>query len=177
MKLIGIRHLPTKFNTSGLLQGGIDNPIATVDEFQSDIIKKNKDILAGFAIDRVVVSGLIRTRQTALAYGYNDFIIDHMTNEINFGIFEGKPKELLLKQYSWEWENDVTRIPFGEAMVDFKNRLEVFVQTCRRFNTVLLFGHGFFMRALRSFIVFGEISRMNQFTIDNNCIFTIDIDG
>lgn len=176
MKLIGIRHLPTSYNKCGLLQGSIDNPIVTVDELQKFFIKRNREILEKYAIDRIVVSGLMRTRQTALAYGYNDFFVESMINEINFGKFEGKPKQLLLKHYAWEWENDVTRIPFGESMLDFKSRLEAFIQTYREVDTVLMFGHGFFMRALRHFILFGDISKMNAFHIDNNCIFSIDTD-
>lgn len=71
MKLLIIRHLPTKYNNSGMLQGRLDIDIEPPNQEQLLRIAENqREIRQVGPVDRVLCSSLNRTAQTALAYGY-----------------------------------------------------------------------------------------------------------
>jgi broad specificity phosphatase PhoE len=169
MQLAVIRHLPTEWNQQGLLQGSRDIPLSPLTETQKRGITENIDIINRLEpIEQVITSSLIRTQETAKFYGYNDFIIDPLLNELNFGEFEGKKKSLLMERYKHEWVNNPKQLVLGESLADFENRIFIFLEKYKKGNNLLVFGHGSWIRALKSIREIGTIQRMNQVEVPNN---------
>ena len=95
MQLYMVRHGETLCNVKGVYYGSLDVSITEKGEIQADWVGK---MLKEVRFDRVIVSGLRRTRETAeriLACQEQsdirpkwEFISDF--NEMNFGAWEGK---------------------------------------------------------------------------------------
>ena len=169
MQLAVVRHLPTEWNQRGLLQGNRDIPLSPLTDIQKRGIKENINILKGLEpIEQVITSSLIRTQETAKHYGYNDFIIEPLINELNFGKYEGKQKSLLIERYKHEWVNNPKKLVLGESLADFENRIFTFLEKYKNGKKLLVFGHGSWIRALKSIRDTGTIQRMNQVEVPNN---------
>ncbi|WP_449536632.1 histidine phosphatase family protein [Ferdinandcohnia sp. Marseille-Q9671] len=176
MELTLIRHLPTEWNRRGVLQGSRDIPILEPCEADIEDIEKNKTHLekkGPFSI--VVTSSLIRTQQTAHAYGYEQYQIEPLLNELHFGEFEGKEKKRLIESHKEVWYTNPRMIVLGEKVVDLEKRMLLFLQTYSEYDSVLVFGHGSWMRACMSHLEFGTINKMNQIEIKNNQLETIKV--
>jgi len=174
MKLIAIRHLPTVFNHNGILQGTINNPIVSITKEVNELILANKKVINSQKFDCVITSEYTRTHQTAKVYGYNDFIIEPLTNELNFGEFEGSSKKIFLERYSHEWMNDIYKIPLGESINDFEIRIKNFLKKYKSKKNLLLFSHGAFLRALYAIIRYNDINMMNKTTFQNNQLIKLN---
>ncbi len=164
-----IRHLPTVWNKEGRLQGSIDNPIdeAVIGSVDAEI-RKNLQCIAESDTDRVVVSELRRTHETAIAYGFHEFEVESLINELNYGRYEGQQKLLFQKDYGEKWLVDPLSITdLGEPLRAFQDRLIRFLKEYDSQN-VLVFAHGTVMRGLLSIRAQGDIQRMNRFEVKNN---------
>jgi len=113
LNLYFIRHLPTEWNNKGILQGHNDISITSISEENNFLIKNNLLEIESIEFDIVLISKFIRTEETALAYNITEFQSEILLNELNFGKFEGKPKELMLKEISDKWFNMVCEITLG----------------------------------------------------------------
>ncbi|MCA1055307.1 phosphoglycerate mutase family protein [Rossellomorea aquimaris] len=173
MKIVIIRHLPTYWNMEDLLQGTQDIEVLPPNHYHNCEIKKNRKKLKNeFNFDLVLCSELKRTKQTANLYGYKNLIIDPLLNELNFGYFEGKEKSELSKVVNWvENPRDVV---LGESLIDFEKRIKSFIDKYITLDTLLIFGHGAWIRGLISINKWGNINKMNQFHINNNEIIVIE---
>ena len=128
--------------------------------------------MKAYEFDQVLISPLIRTKSTALLYNYSLPICEPLVAELNFGCYEGKAKELLID--GTPWLSDPYGVKLGESMVEFKNRIQLFIDKYSNYNEVLLFGHGAYMRALKSIEKTGEVTEMNTFHISNNSLMTYE---
>lgn len=158
-----MRHLQTQWNTEGRLQGSNDIPIIggqAPDRFSMELLQKTD-------FDVIVTSTLQRTRQTAEKYGIKNYIQDPLINELNFGKFEGRPKEELLEEFGSEWLTDIYKVKLGEPILGFENRLLKFILKFIKCEKVLLFGHGAVIRALYAISIYSSIEKMNMERIDN----------
>lgn len=169
-----IRHLPTAYNQQGLLQGKRDEPILPLTALNEDLLaalEKNKIVLSEFVIETVLCSTLKRTHQTAIAHHYSSFTIDPLLNELDFGCYEGKSRQQLLKDHGEQWQHDPTNLVLGESMQHFSQRIQDFFEKYQKDaqnSNVLAFTHGAWIRAARALWVTGSLKSMNENKIANN---------
>ncbi len=173
MELLLIRHLPTEWNKSGLLQGSQDIPLLPVYDEDLTKLEENKKMISSFHPEIVVASGLIRTQQTASYYGYQKPIIEPLLNELNFGQYEGFEKKHLLAVK--EWSLDPKSLTLGERLSDFEKRIILFLNKYNNYARILVFGHGAWIRALISLYRVGSIQEMNQVSVHNNELIYLTI--
>jgi len=174
MELTLIRHLPTEWNEKGVLQGSKDIPILELTDENKKAIEINKELLKP-TYSLILTSELTRTKQTAKGYGYESFEIEPLLNELNFGEFEGKEKKLLIETYKNEWFTHPGEIMLGEKISNLEIRVHSFLQKYKDFESILVFGHGSWIRACVSYLKFGTIDNMNQLEIKNNQLLTIKV--
>ncbi|HHW37848.1 MAG TPA: phosphoglycerate mutase family protein [Bacillales bacterium] len=173
MELLLIRHLPTEWNKSGLLQGSRDIPLLPVTDEDLAKLEANKNVIGSFQANIVVASQLKRTQQTALNYGFPHPLIEPLLNELNFGKYEGFEKEQLLKVK--EWVSDPRSLTLGESLDDFEKRIIRFLTKYDHYTRILVFGHGSWIRALLSLNRVGSIKEMNQIEVHNNELIYLTI--
>jgi probable phosphoglycerate mutase len=171
--IIAVRHLPTKFNKIKVLQGSIDNPIETTQE-DFPMIENNKKILSNFKIDGVYSSPLLRAKQTAKLYGFDNPIIDPNISEFNFGIFENMKRDLFIEKNP-EWDNDFSKVKFGEGFENFTKRLDSFIDSLLSNKTYLLFTHGVVIRYLILKSLNIPYNFTNRLDVKNNSLSFIKI--
>lgn len=173
MQLTLIRHLPTKWNEQGLLQGKRDIPIMSLSDAYRKEMMENKQYLKKVGpFDIVLASTLIRTQQTAKLYGYEPEI-NPLLDELDFGSYEGLPKKRLITDFHKEWLEKPEELILGESMKELKNRIILFLEHYKPYHHVLLFGHGSWIRALFSYVNDGHLNNMNDITYKNNECMTI----
>lgn len=168
MDIAIIRHLPTDWNMQEKLQGQKDIPIILPisEEMQAKIAKNKQKLIELAPFDYVLTSELSRTQQTAKLYGYENPTIEPLLNELDFGNFEGKPKREL--ETVSEWKSEPLQVTLGEPLLHFQNRILAFLEKYAHAQTLLIFGHGSWIRGLLSMKEIGTINKMNQLTVQNN---------
>lgn len=178
MQVTLIRHLPTEWNVKTWLQGRQDIDILPITDTDRDEINKNLQYLRKLSpIDVVLVSTLKRTHQTAQLYRM-EAKIEAFLDELDFGSFEGRPKEELWQEFGQNWLENPRELRLGESLLDLEQRIVNFLRKYKEYNQILVFGHGSWIRAFISYIQYGHINHMNKITVENNeCItLTFDID-
>jgi len=171
MRITLIRHLPTEWNQNTWLQGRRDIPISQVTEDRIKGVIRNQDKLIELSpFDLVLASSLSRTQQTAKVYEMNP-IIEPLLDELDFGPYEGRPKQELLNDYGLAWSQDPLSIVLGERVYQLEERIIEFLAKYNQYENILVFGHGSWIRAIISYAKHGTINHMNQITVANNeCI-------
>jgi len=168
-----IRHLPTEWNKKTWLQGRRDIEISPINEEVYTQISKNERLLKQLPpVDLVLASTLRRTHQTAKLYGYHPET-EGLLDELDFGPFEGRPKERLIQTYGAEWFEKPKELVLGEGLEELEHRIRLFIDTYQNYNHILVFGHGSWIRGLLSYVEHGDINKMNKITIENNACKTL----
>jgi len=177
MELFLIRHLQTEYNRKGILQGTKDSPILEPSIETLLEIKKNKQKTLNFqSFDAIVASEFQRTQMTAIHYGYaSDFRVEKLLNELNFGSYEGQNKKQLLSEQGELWINNPQQLILGEPLSQLAERVHEFINCYQAKQKVLVFGHGSWLRALYSIATYGNIDKMNQFSIANNELLQLNL--
>ncbi|MGV6809612.1 MAG: histidine phosphatase family protein [bacterium] len=174
MAFMFIRHLPTAYNQQGLLQGKRDEPILPLTALDNKLLatlEKNKAVLSELVIDTVLCSTLKRTQQTALAHHYTSFSIEPLLNELDFGCYEGKSRQYLLKDHGEQWQHDPSELVLGESMQHFSQRIQYFFEKYQQDaqqKNILAFTHGAWIRAARAWWTTGSLQNMNKHKVANN---------
>lgn len=177
MQLAIIRHLPTAWNKAGLLQGSKDIEIDEVSLEDRAKIDENKASIINYQpFDLILTSSLKRTKQTAQAYGYSSVHQEPLLNELNFGVYEGKEKSLLIKENKDLWVNAPTSLTLGEPLLALEDRVKRFVDKYKEYPKVLVFGHGSWIRAAISIQRTGSIALMNKVVVNNNDFILLEFD-
>ena len=178
MELLVIRHLPTRYNNSGLLQGRLDIDIEPPNQEQRLRIAENRrKIQQHGPVDRVLCSSLNRTVQTALAYGYteHDCIREPLLNELDFGCYEGRSRQQMQDALGEAWRQNPQTLTLGEPVLALQQRITAFLKKYMQAERLLLFSHGAWTRALLSCCRTGNIRDMNQITVNNNDMLFLHI--
>src|SRR5690625_170197 len=179
MKITLIRHLPTEWNDQALLQGRKDINLPEKIEDHLEMIKKNKQLIEkNKPYDLVIASSLTRTYQTAKLYEYKP-IRETLLDELDFGIYEGLPRQKLIDAFADCWIEKPDTIMLGESVMALERRIQTFLQKYKTYTNILLFGHGAWIRAFISYNQNGNISDMNKIKVHFNhpIIVDIKIDG
>lgn len=178
MLLVCVRHLPTEWNDKGLLQGQRDIPLIEPDEAALSQVRRNRGVLERLGpFDRVWTSTLQRARRTAELHGFQQFTADAVLDELNFGCWEGRHRDELEAVHGEEWRNDPRGLVLGESLSDLEARIRRFLDMRAGERKSLVFGHGSWMRALRSILEVGDVRAMNRRWIANNEILRFELDG
>lgn len=118
-RVLLIRHGATAGNLQRRYIGRTDEPLCPLGREQAAALR-------GLEADRIVVSPMTRTRQTAeLAFPGRALEICQDLRETDFGVFEGKTAaELAADPAYTQWVDGgcTAPIPGGEAVADFKAR-------------------------------------------------------
>lgn len=105
--LIVVRHGRTAHNASGLLLGRIDPPLDELGRRQA------RALAAAIGhVDRVITSPLLRTRETAAAFGVEP-IVDDRWIELDYGSYDGVPLGSVAPEVWHEWRTDADFTPPG----------------------------------------------------------------
>lgn len=175
MRVTLIRHLPTEWNKKTWLQGKRDIGISLLTEEFTQGIDLNKALLNKLApFDFVLASTLKRTQETAKLYGYEPET-ERLLDELDFGPFEGLPKEKLFEEHGELWVESPQDLVLGESLKDFEERIRQFLEKYQGVNNLLVFGHGSWIRAMLSYHKHGNINQMNKEIAANNECFTLTI--
>ena len=102
-----VRHGRTEHNASGLLLGRLDPPL-------DDLGRAQAAALAGSFghVDRLICSPLLRTRETAAAFGIEP-IIDERWIELDYGDYDGRPLGEIRSETWQQWRSDLDFAPPG----------------------------------------------------------------
>lgn len=168
MQITLIRHLPTEWNKKTWLQGRRDICISPLtNELQNGILENKKLLKQNAPFDIVLASSLNRTHQTATLYG-QQAETEHLLDELDFGIYEGCPKQMLFEAHGASWLENPKSLVLGESVSNLEDRIIQFLDKYKDYNRILVFGHGSWIRAISSYWKYGTINYMNQFTVENN---------
>lgn len=125
-KLILLRHLESQWNKENRFSGWTDVPLSQEGIKSAEEVAKK---LAGFEIDIVYTSSLIRNRETVSLVIKKDIpvIVDKALDERNYGKLQGLNREEVKKQYGEEqvklWRRSWDEAPpGGESLKDVYNR-------------------------------------------------------
>ena len=130
-KLILLRHLQSEWNKENRFTGWTD---VSLSKEGRESVKEVAKKLAGFSIDKVYTSPLIRNKETVslilgeLGRGDLPIVIDKALDERNYGKLQGLDKDEVKKQYGqdqvklWRRGWDQTP-PGGESLKDVFNRV------------------------------------------------------
>ncbi|WP_416198968.1 MAG: Phosphoserine phosphatase 1 [Sporanaerobacter sp.] len=175
MDIIFIRHGETKENKRGVY-GSFDT---TLSQIGIEQILKAKELVQDISFERVYISPLKRTMETAELLGLKgDF--DRRIQEINFGIFEGKTYEEIKRDYpeeTYTWTNDYIyyRIPNGESLMDLYSRTANFLEDIvSKDKNALVITHEGVIRCALCW-VFDNVEYFYRFKLDNGSLTTISI--
>ncbi|MDF2791282.1 histidine phosphatase family protein [Neobacillus niacini] len=176
MQITVIRHLPTEWNKKTWLQGRQDIALSQVSDELSKDIEDNRKVLENLApFDLVLASTLQRTHQTANLYGYK-YEIEGLLDELDFGPFEGVPKQKLVEKYGKVWFENPRELVLGESIKNLEKRIELFLDKYQKYTNILAFGHGSWIRAMISYADYGDINQMNKIEVVNNACITLSIE-
>jgi len=173
MQITLIRHLPTEWNKKTWLQGKRDIELASITgDLRNGIAENRKRLRSLSPFDIVLASTLKRTHQTAQLYGYQ-YEIEALLDELDFGEFEGLPKKRLVEKHGKTWLENPTELVLGESLKHFEERISLFLDKYKNYLNILVFGHGAWIRAMISYLEYGDINSMNKITVGNNACFTL----
>ena len=126
-----IRHGATEGNLRRRYIGRTDEPLCEAGIAQVKALQKR-----GLSVDRLFVSPMLRTRQTAdILFPKMPYTVVDGLIETDFGRFEGKSADKLSGDPAYQaWVDAMclTPIPEGESVTDFKTRCcEAFAETIK----------------------------------------------
>lgn len=102
-----VRHGRTAHNASGLLLGRLDPPLDELGQAQAMAMAATYE-----HVDRVICSPLLRTRETAAAFGVEP-IIDERWIELDYGEYDGRPLGEIRSETWKAWRTDLDFAPPG----------------------------------------------------------------
>lgn len=173
MIIIAVRHLPTAKNEAKILQGRSDDPIAPISHENRILIQENLKFIEKNRPNIILTSPLLRTQQTAVAYGFTEFSVEPLSIELDFGPLQDMRRQAAIDLYKNDWIDNFDRVHLGEPFAEFISRVESFIRKYENQNSILLFGHGAFIRALCAITTEIPAQKMNKIKIMNNEIAKI----
>jgi broad specificity phosphatase PhoE len=141
-----VRHGDTAWSGERRLAGRTDLPLTEQGERNAVQLGER---LKSVHFDRVIVSPLLRARQTAELAGFAGMaVVDPRMIEMNFGEYDGKTRDEIIRvRPGWTYLRD--GCPGGETAAAVGRRADAILADLRgQRQTVLLFGHSVILRVL-----------------------------
>jgi len=176
--IIAIRHLPTEMNAQHRIQGRLDTDILPIENDSARLINSNVHFIKKHydsERDIVLCSNLTRTKSTAKAYGFYEYKVDELLNELDFGMFEGGLKSDIVLEFGDKWIDRPSDIVMGESIKDLSCRVTHLVDSYSHYRNIIIFGHGAWIRAMNAIYNHGNLDAMNKTPIENNTMITVNI--
>lgn len=124
IELLFIRHGATAGNLQKRYIGYTNEPLCELGIAQIQNLRKQN-----FKVERLFVSPMLRTRQTAeILFPQMSYTVVENLKETNFGVFEGKSADELSGDPNYRaWVDSFCRgsVPGGECIADFKSRCRI----------------------------------------------------
>lgn len=143
-RVILLRHGETAWSKEGRHTGRSDIPLTDAGVRQA---RAAGERLAGVAVDRVLVSPLIRARQTCELAGYAEgAVVEPALMEWDYGAYEGRTSaEIRAERPDWSLWRD--GCPGGEDVAAVARRVDPVVDRCREEPASwLVVAHGHLLR-------------------------------
>ena len=144
--MILLRHGQTAWSKEGRHTGRSDIPLTDAGVEQA---RAAGERLAGVAVDRVLVSPLVRARATCELAGHAaDAVVEPALVEWDYGEYEGRTSaEIRVERPDWSLWSD--GCPGGETLAPVAARVDPVVERCRAEPASwLLVAHGHLLRVL-----------------------------
>lgn len=137
------RHGDTAWSGERRLAGRTDLPL--IEQGERNAVQLGER-LKSVRFDRVISSPLLRARRTAELAGFADATIDPRLIEMNFGEYDGKTREEIIRtRPGWTYLRD--GCPGGETAKDLGRRADSLLSDLLgRRQTALLFAHSVILR-------------------------------
>jgi len=158
-EIILIRHGETKWNLEGRFQGRLDSPLTERGELQArENGIKLKKYIKDYENIKIFSSPLGRAKNTAfiisdvLGVEKETIIFDNRIIEFNYGIFEGKVREKMLKTEEFK-KREANKwsyiIKNGESYAIVQNRVKDFLNSIKDEEKVIIIAHEMVNRTIR----------------------------
>ncbi|MBU3180571.1 alpha-ribazole phosphatase [Clostridium psychrophilum] len=180
MNIYLLRHGQTEENKKGSYYGNMDISLNEIGISQGI---KARAFFNDIKLDRVYVSNKRRTLEMAkLVLGQQDIVViqDGRINEINFGDFEGKTYDEIVKLYPKEsicWHDNWKEFepPNGESYIKLCERVKKFMEDIKKLENenILICAHSGVIRAIYCFIMNENIDLFWKFGCKNGDISII----
>ncbi|MFD3156275.1 alpha-ribazole phosphatase [Haloimpatiens sp. FM7330] len=181
MNIYFLRHGQTSENTKSVYYGSLD---VNLNEKGIQQIKKAAKFFKNIKIDKVYISDRKRTFQTASIIIGNKkdipIIVDNRLNETNFGDFEGKNYDELVKLYPEEckkWIEDwkTFRPVNGETFIEMYTRTSGFMDDIKnsKDENILVVTHSGVIRAALCYVMDANMDLFWKFGCINGDRVTI----
>jgi broad specificity phosphatase PhoE len=121
--ILVVRHPETSANTEGVFRGMLDEPL---DDKGIEEAENTADFLTEHAIKRIVSSPMLRTCQMAQLYAEKSGLQVEQTRgllPLHNGVFAGLQKEETKEAFDLFVKNPQVRIPNGESLDNFEDRM------------------------------------------------------
>lgn len=182
LKLILIRHGESSENAAGIVQGHHPGTLSDRGKEEAQRIATRLD---NEKLDVVYSSDLERAFETARILLQNrnsiSLITDLRLREQNFGIYEGRPLRVLLRQMKKEKVDFTNFDPRdGERSEDFRKRVKEFFDELKAKyfgKTVVLVTHFGVINALLGILTGKTLEKDFQDQITNGKVIILNIDG
>lgn len=181
MKLIFVRHGEAESNATGTIGGQLNVGLT---EKGTEQAKKVSEALKNEKFDLIFCSSLKRADDTLkeIKVHHKDLkvIYDDRLMEMNFGKFEGKPRELVYDSVmSFECEQEDWRAEGGESFKDLINRANEFLEDLKKHDcrSVLVVAHGGIIRTMFSILLNKPLKDAMTMWLDNTSVTEIDINN
>lgn len=165
-----VRHGQTDWNIERKTQGHTDIPLNENGKKQAKILAKN---IGHLSIDKIISSDLLRAKETAEIINERfgkEIILDTRIREINYGILEGVPRELLI-QDTWDIFNNNPEQLKAESKIHIFERIKSFFDELQNSkDNILVVSHG---GTLRMIMYYAE--NRNEFDNDKYTKYFKDI--
>ena len=171
MRIYAARHGQTQWNAEDRVCGSTDLPLNEVGIAQARALAETA---AGYSIDLILCSPLLRARQTAAAIAERcgtPIVIEERLREQDFGESEGKNRQD--PEYKRNKVQFAYRHPGGESPLQVVARVYAVLEEIKekyQGKTILLVCHGCVCRAIRSYFVSCTNEEYSQFLEDNTGI-------
>jgi broad specificity phosphatase PhoE len=181
-----IRHGETAYNKAGIVQGcGVDTPLNGTGYYQAQRFYEHYKHIS---FDVVFTSALQRTHQSVSHFlqAQLPHIVLPELNEINWGVFEGKPQTADQERFyydlieRWRKGESDAKVPQGESPIELQNRQRAAAQIILNYQpaeNLLVCMHGRAMKSFLCLLLGLPLTQMETFQHSNLCLYQLQING
>jgi broad specificity phosphatase PhoE len=168
-KILIVRHAESTANVKGLLAGRIDpTPLTGSGRTAA---KGLAPIIADFNPEKILVSPMLRCRQTIEEAGASEFEIDDRLIEMDYGKWSGSPLKVLSKRKDWKRiQGDPAnfRFPNGESFEEAWKRISDLLGqiALEKHERLVLVTHGDITRMIITHLLDNQLNSFQRILIE-----------
>lgn len=163
--------MQTAWNKKNKMQGSIDNSILNKNVPKNKLIFIKKEIKKSNQKNNkkiILTSHLKRTIETAKKFKIKKFISHNSLNEYHIGNAEGLSKKFFYKNITIKNKKIIIKnFKYNESFQSISNRIKFFLKFCKKYNLVVCFAHGMWLRFFICIINNNKFSSFKKIKIKN----------